>query len=36
MAAADLAGEPREIVLHRLEFRDRPLEGDALAGIAHA
>ena len=35
-AAADLAGEPREIVLHRLEFRDFLLEGDALVGIAHA
>ena len=31
----DLAGEPRQIVLHGLEFRDRPLEGDALIRIAH-
>ena len=30
-----LAGEPRQIVLHRLEFRDLLLEGDALVGIAH-
>ena len=34
-AAADFAGEPREIVLHRLEFRDLLLERDALVGIAH-
>ena len=31
-----LAGEPCQIVLHRLEFRDLLLEGDALVGIAHA
>ena len=31
----DFAGEPREIVLHRLEFGDRPLERDALVGVAH-
>src|SRR6266702_5482000 len=29
-----LAGKAREIVLHRLEFRDLLLEGDALVGIA--
>ena len=31
-----LTGEFCEIVLHRLEFRDRLLEGDALAGISDA
>ncbi len=30
------AGEPRQILLHRLEFSDRPLEGDALIGVGDA
>jgi hypothetical protein len=32
----DLAGEPRQVLLHRLEFADRPLEGDALVGVGDA
>src|SRR5712691_9559958 len=32
---ARLAGEAGEIMLHRLELGDRPLEGDALVGIAN-
>ena len=28
------AGKAREVLLHRLEFSDRPLEGDALVGVA--
>ena len=31
-----LAGEPREVLLHGLEFADRPLEGDALVGVSDA
>ena len=31
-----LAGKPREVLLHRLEFADRPLEGDALVGVSDA
>ena len=30
------AGEAREVLLHGLEFSDRPLEGHALIGISHA
>ena len=30
-----LAGQRREVVLHRLEFGDRPLEGDTLVGVSH-
>ena len=35
-AAASFAGEPREVLLYRLEFSDLALEGDALIGVGDA
>ena len=32
----DLAGEPRQVLLHGLKLADRPLERDALVGVGDA
>ena len=34
--SGSFAGEPREVLLHRLEFADLALEGDALVGVSDA